>query len=117
MNEETAQRLRTLQPAARAADGIAAVKEVITNLIEIVPVQNEPSAPSPDALALLAALPLLQGLLPEIRSIRVQKGDETVGFEWDAEIEIEDGIRFGEGNTAAGAVLCATIEILSSARE
>ena len=107
------QRLRTLQPAARAANGLAAVNEVISNLIEIVPTQSQPPVHSPGPLALLATLPLLQGLLPEIRSVRVQRGDDSVGFEWDAEIELEDGIRFGEGTSAAGAILCATIEILS----
>jgi hypothetical protein len=113
MNEETVRRLRTLQPAAKAANGFAAVTEVISDLIAIVPVQRQTPAPLPGPLTLLAALPLLQSLLPEIRSLRVQRGDESVGFEWDAEIELEDGIRFGEGNCAAGAILCATIEILS----
>jgi hypothetical protein len=113
MNEETLQRLRTLQPAAKAANGFAAVSEVISNLIDIVPMQGKLTAPSPGPLTLLAALPLLQDLLPEIRSLRVQRGDESVGSEWDAEIELEDGIRFGEGNCAAGAILCATIEVLS----
>jgi hypothetical protein len=114
MNKKVVQRLRILQPAARAATDFAEVSEVISNLMDIVPAQtglpNLGSAP----LSLLAALPLLQGLLPEVRGFRVQRGDESVDLEWEAEIELEDGIRFGEGNCAAGAILCATIEILSA---
>jgi hypothetical protein len=114
MNKKVVQRLRILQPAARAATDFAEVGEVISNLMDIVPVQtglpNLGSAP----FSVLAALPLLQGLLPEVRGLRVQRGDESVDLEWEAEIELKDGIRFGEGNCAAGAILCATIEILSA---
>ena len=113
-NKKIAQQLRTLQPAATAAANFAAVSKVISDLIEILPTQTKPSDPAPGPLGLLTALPFLQGLLPEIRSLRVQKGDELVGSEWDAEIELEDGIRFGQGNCAVGAILCATIEILSA---
>lgn len=114
MDNKLAQRLRILQPAARAATDFAEVNEVISNMMDIVPMQigvpNLGSAP----LSVLAALPLLQGLLPEFRGLRVQRGDESVDLEWEAEIELKDGVRFGEGNCAAGAILCATIEILSA---
>ena len=108
------QRLRTLQPAARAATDFAEVSDVISNLMDMVPVQTGLPNPGSAPLAMLAALPLLQDLLPEVQGLRVRRGDESVDLEWEAEIELEDGIRFGEGNCAAGAILCATIEILST---
>jgi hypothetical protein len=115
MNKRIAQRLRTLQPKARAAHDFAAVSEVISNLMDIVTSQTELPKPGSGPLeVLVASLPLLQGLLPQVKSLRVQRGDESVNSEWDAEIELDDGIRFGEGNCAAGAILCATIEILST---
>lgn len=114
MNREVVQQLRILQPAARAATDFAEVGEVISSLMDIMPplngLPNQASAP----LTLLAALPILQGLLPEVKGLRVQRGDQSVDLEWEAEIELEDGIRFGEGNSAAGAILCATIEVLSA---
>jgi hypothetical protein len=114
LNIETARRLRLLQPAAQEAADFTAVKAVLSKMLEIIPVQAEPSNEGFDPMAVLLALPLLHNLLPGVKSVRIQKGDESVGSEWDAEIELEDGIRFGEGNCPAGAILCATIEILSA---
>jgi len=113
MNKKAVQRLRTLQPAARAAADFAAVSEVISSLVDIVPAQTRRPDSGSAPLAVLAVLPILQALLPEVKGLRVQRGDESVDLEWEAEIELDDGSRFGEGNCAAGAILCATIEILS----
>jgi hypothetical protein len=106
MNKGIVRRLRILQPAARAATDLTAVREVISNLM--------PPNLGADPIALLAALPLLQGLLTELKSLRAQRGDESVDLRWEAEIKLDDGIRFGQGNCAAGAILCAIIEILSA---
>lgn len=114
MNNKVAERLRTLQPAARAATDFAEVSEVISDLMDIVPPQTGLPNPGSAPLSVLTTLPLLQALLPEVKGLRVQRGDKSVDLEWEAEIELEDGIRFGEGNCAAGAILCATIEILSA---
>jgi hypothetical protein len=114
MDKKVAQRLRTLQPAARAAIHFAEVSEVISSLMDIMPRRTGLPDLGSAPLSVLAALPLLQGLLPDVKGLRVQRGDESVDLEWEAEIELEDGIRFGEGNCAAGAILCATIEILTA---
>jgi hypothetical protein len=114
MNSKLAQQLRALRSAAKEAANFAAVNEVISDLIQILPKQTVPSDVGSSPVAVLAALPFLQHVLPEIRSLRIQRGDESVNFGWDAEIELEDGTRFGEGNCAEGALLCATIEILSA---
>jgi hypothetical protein len=114
MNSKVVQQLRKLQPAARAATDFAEVSKVISSLMDIVPAPTGRPNPESAPFAVLAALPLLQGLLPEVKGLRVQRGDESVDLEWEAEIELEDSIRFGEGNSAAGAIICATIEILSA---
>jgi hypothetical protein len=115
MNSELiAERLRTLQPAARTATNYDAVSEVISNLADIFPLDPRPRNPRSGPFAVLAVLPLLQSLLPGLKSIRVESGDESVDFGWEAEIELEDGFRYGEGKCAAGAILCAAIEVLSA---
>jgi hypothetical protein len=114
MSEEIVARLRTLQPAAKVANDLAAVSEIVSKLMDIVPLRSGVANPPSGPLTVLAALPLLERILPEIKGLRVQRGDESVSLEWDAEIELADGIRFGEGNSPAGAILCATIEILSA---
>lgn len=113
VNRDIVKRLRRLRTTAKVAADVAAVVKVISNLIDIVPSEPGLSAPHGGPLSVLVALPVLESLLPEIRTLRVQRGDESVGSEWDAEIELEDGIRLGEGNSATAAILCAIIEVFS----
>jgi hypothetical protein len=59
---------------------------------------------------------VLQQLAPSATAVSVKCLDPELRDEWAAEIEMDEGLYCGEGNSAAGALLCALLEVASIIR-